>query len=110
MGDRTIEANGNVWFEDITNNIKAVIIMSTYTKSGFWRKTESGKKDEYIGLIYECQPILNAQASAKLLFSKSANDIKDLKNIPDLVKPICDIKGSWLHKLEIDGVKFWDID
>ena len=30
MGDRTIEANGNMWFEDITNNYKAIIIMSTY--------------------------------------------------------------------------------
>lgn len=65
MGDRTIEATGSITFEDITNNIKAVIIFSTYSKTGFWRKTESGKKDEFVGLIYHCQPILNLNASAK---------------------------------------------
>lgn len=53
MGERTIEAEGNMIFEDVTNNIKAVVIMNTYKRSGFWTVTEIGKKDEYIGLIYE---------------------------------------------------------
>lgn len=65
MGDRTIEATGSITFEDLTNNIKAVIVFSTYQKSGFWRKTESGKKDEFQGVIYHCQPIMNPAASAK---------------------------------------------
>ncbi len=52
MGDRTIEATGNIFFEDLTNNYKAVVIFSTYKKSGFFKKTQSGKKDEYVGLIY----------------------------------------------------------
>lgn len=30
MGDRTIETVGNVFFEDLTNNYKAVIILGTY--------------------------------------------------------------------------------
>jgi hypothetical protein len=79
MGDRTIEAHGSITFEDLTNNVKAVVIFSTYKQSGFFKKTESGKKDEYIGLIYQCQPILNPQNSAKLLYSKQASDISDLK-------------------------------
>lgn len=54
MGDRTIEADGSVTFEDLTNNRKAVILFSTYKKSGFWKKTESGKKDHFTGLIYQC--------------------------------------------------------
>lgn len=52
MGDRTIDADGNMVFEDLTNNFKAVIIFNTYSKSGFWTVTETGKKDEYIGLVY----------------------------------------------------------
>ena len=52
MGDRTIEADGNIFFEDITNNYKACIVFSTYKKKGFFKKTESGKKDEYVGMIY----------------------------------------------------------
>jgi hypothetical protein len=52
MGDRTIESSGNVYFEDLTNNYKAVIVLSTYKKSGIFKKSESGKRDEYIGTIY----------------------------------------------------------
>lgn len=57
VGDRTIEATGNLFFEDLTNSRKAVIIFNTYKVSGFFSKTETGKKDEYIGVIYDCDPI-----------------------------------------------------
>jgi hypothetical protein len=53
---------------------------------------------------------LNPAASIKTLYSKHAEDIKDLKNIKDFVKPICEISGSWLHSLNIGGKKYWDID
>lgn len=79
MGDRTIEATGHILFEDLTNNRKAVVIFSSYKKTGFFRKTESGKKDEYSGIIYQCQPILNPDATTKLLYGKNATDITDLK-------------------------------
>lgn len=49
MGERTIEADGSIVFEDLTNNWKAVIIFSTYKKSGFWTVVETGLKDEYVG-------------------------------------------------------------
>jgi hypothetical protein len=110
MGDRTIEATGNMFFEDLTNNYKAVILFSTYKKSGFFKKTVSGKKDEYIGVIYQCDPITDPVESAKNLYSKSAIEVKDLGKIKDLKKHICDIQGSWLRTLVIDGKKYWDID
>jgi hypothetical protein len=59
MGDRTIEAIGSIFFEDLTNNRKAAVIFSTYKKSGFWKKKESGRRDEYTGIIYKCEPIRN---------------------------------------------------
>lgn len=110
MGDRTLESHGSVTFEDITNNYKAVIIFSTYKKSGFWTKSESGKRDEYNGLIYKCEPILDHKATGKLLYSKNAAEVTDLTKLKDVVKPICDIKGSWLRSLLIGGKKYWDID
>lgn len=55
MGERTIEAVGNMIFEDLTNNVKAVIAFNTYKKTGWWTKTESGKKDEFNGIIYKTQ-------------------------------------------------------
>jgi len=55
MGERTIEAIGNMIFEDLTNNVKAVICFNTYKKTGWWTKTVSGKKDEFMGIIYKTQ-------------------------------------------------------
>lgn len=57
MSDRTVDAVGSIVFYDITNNVKATIVFNTYKKSGFWTVTESGKKDEYIGKIYKCEPV-----------------------------------------------------
>ena len=53
MGDRTIEACGNMIFEDLTNNVKAVVVFNTYKKSGYWNKTVTGKKDVFFGIIYK---------------------------------------------------------
>jgi hypothetical protein len=110
MGDRTIETTGHLIFEDLTNNRKAVIIFSTYKKTGFWRKTESGKKDEFTGMIYQCEPFKNPEATTKLIYGKNATEITELKQCKDMVKKICDIEGSWLKSLVIDGKKFWDIN
>lgn len=110
MGDRTIEASGSIVFEDLTNNVKAVVIFSTYTKTGFWTKTESGKRDEYRGIIYECEPIQNPEATAKLLYSKTAHEFSDLSKVKDIVKPICNIEGSWLKNLVIGEREYWNID
>lgn len=79
MGDRTIEAVGNVVVEDLTNNFKAVIIFSTYKKSGFFKKSVSGRKDEFVGLIYHCEPITDPQESAKNYYSKNAIEITEIK-------------------------------
>jgi hypothetical protein len=54
MGERTVEADGSMCFEDLTNDRKAVIIFSTYKKSGIFKKTESGSKDAFKGIIYKC--------------------------------------------------------
>ena len=109
VGDRTIEADGSVFFEDMTNNLRACIIFSTYKKSGFWKKVETGNKDEYAGIIYKCPDIKTSKDSTKALFSKSAEDVKDFKHLKDVEKHICDIKGSWLKSLIIDGKTYWDI-
>lgn len=109
MGDRTIEAEGSIIFEDITNNYKAVIVFSTYKKSGFFTTVETGQKDAYTGLIYQSSPS-TAEQSYNSIFSKNADNYYDLNSIKDIVKPICEIQGSFLKSLSIDGKKFWDID
>jgi hypothetical protein len=109
MGERTIEAEGNVVFEDVTNNRKAVIIFSTYKKSGFFTTVETGQKDEYQGMIYESTPIQREDHTSSL-FAKNTMAVTELSQLKDVVKPICDISGSWLKSLVIDGKAYWDID
>jgi hypothetical protein len=109
MGERTIEGDGSVVFEDLTNHRKAVIIYSTYKKSGFWKKTESGSKDEFRGMIYKCNPI-SPHVSYKNIYAKGSTSVKELKDLNDVVKPICDISGSWLKNLVIDGKEYWNIE
>jgi hypothetical protein len=110
MGDRTIEAAGNIFFEDLTNNVKAVVILSTYKKTGFFKKSESGRRDEFTGVIYHCKPIDDPEKSAKKLYGKHAIEISDISKIKDMVKPIGDIQGSFLRTMTICGKKYWDID
>ena len=45
MGDRSIESIGSISFEDLTNNRKAVLLMSTYKKTGWIKTSTSGHKD-----------------------------------------------------------------
>lgn len=108
MGERTIEAIGSVVFEDVTNNYKAVIQFSTYKKSGFWKKSETGKKDEFTGIIYKSKRM--ADKKLNNIYKESPDEIKDIKSIKDMEEQICEIQGSWLRNLIIDNQKFWDID
>jgi hypothetical protein len=86
MGDRTIETNGSVLFEDVTNNRKAVILMNTHKSSGFFSKKETGSKDEINGIIYDCAPIVSNDKSMKLNYGKEAKQFSDLKELKDVKK------------------------
>lgn len=110
MGERSIEANGNIVFEDLTNNLKAVVLLSTYQKTGFFKVTETGKRDEIKGVIYECEPCLNVQPYSRTLYAKSSLEINDLNKIKDNKKHVCDITGSWLRNLVIGDKVYWDIE
>lgn len=44
------------------------------------------------------------------MYSKNAIEITELSKIKDIVKPICELQGSWLRNLVIDGKKYWDIE
>jgi hypothetical protein len=64
MGERTIECIGNMIFEDLTNNVKAVLVFNTFKRSGWWWAiTESGRKDEFYGIIYETFDPIDDKAS-----------------------------------------------
>lgn len=51
-GERTVEAYKNMYFEDLTNNVKVVIAFSTHESKGLMKKKTKGCRDEFRGLIY----------------------------------------------------------
>jgi len=58
-GDRSIETIGSCTFEDLTNNRKAVLLMSTFKKAGYFSGSQSGSKDQFEGQIYDCSKPLS---------------------------------------------------
>ena len=53
MGDRLLEGVGSVVFQDIKNQLKAVLMVSTYKESGIFSKTITGSKSGLEGIIYK---------------------------------------------------------
>lgn len=105
MGERSIEAFGNILYEDVTNGLKALICCSTLKVSGYFSKTTTGSKDEITGIIYQSSqsPVKATEFGAKQTLPESIEKLKDVK------KNICKISGSWLKELSFDNKKYWDI-
>jgi hypothetical protein len=110
MGERTIETIGSCTFEDLTNNRKAVLLMSSFKKSGWIRQQSSGSKDSVEGLIYDSLPLSGDKKSVEKNYGKNVEFVTDLKRLKDVKQPICRVEGSWLRSLVIDGKKYWDSD
>lgn len=87
-GERTLNIDGNMIFEDEQNGLKAVIIF------------KHGRYDKYIGKMYRYDPSLKLQKKEPSKLS----EIKDLK------EEICEVNGSWLESLVIDDKEYWNID
>ena len=51
-GERTIETTGSQVFHDLTNGIRAVVILGTYKAASMFNKVESGSRTGIDGLIY----------------------------------------------------------
>ena len=51
-GERTVEAYKNMYFEDVTNNLKCIIAFSTLESKGLLKRKVKGRRDEFKGIIY----------------------------------------------------------
>jgi len=110
MGERTIESIGSTTFEDLTNNRKAVILMSTFKAAGWISGNSSGIRCELDGIIYNSQKLSGDAESIKKNYSNSLEFVKKLKDLKDVKKKICTISGNWLKNLVIDKMVYWDIN
>ena len=105
MGERSIEATGNILYEDAKNGLRALMCMSTLKVSGWVTKVTTGSKDEVTGIIYQSNenPMKPTGFGAKQVLPESVEKLKDVK------KQICKISGSWLKEILIDGKTYWNI-
>lgn len=54
-GDRTIDLVGSMVVEDLTNALRAVVVMGTFKRAGLFSKS-SGDKSEISGVVYKVRP------------------------------------------------------
>jgi len=103
MGDRTLNMDNTFIFTDLTFGYKCVIIFNPILKSGgmFSSHTYPERSDEFRGYIYH--PTKGVDTSG--IKYKKLSDIE-----LDMKKKICDVTGSWLDKIVIDGKVWWSVD
>ena len=101
MGIRAISLYGSITVEDLTNKGKAVVIMNTYEKSGFFKKKVQGSKDKLVGVIFNDPSISGDKESIQKNYSKNMEYIKDIKALGD-IDVIAEIEGGWLDNLKIN--------
>ena len=85
-GDRTIEGNGTVVFEDIGNNLKAVCILGTFEKTGFFGRGKTGNKTDFTGVMYQ----MNPKKITLTQFGKHQDLPTNLSKLPDLKTKVAD--------------------
>lgn len=97
-GDRLMILKGIGRIEDKSLKLRSVIFFDYGEKKGLITSQKTARKDWVEGLIY---------ASNGKPFNEQAKRISDLD---DVKTEVARIKGSWLEKLEINSVNYWDIN
>ena len=78
FGDRTIETIGSCTYEDITNKRRAVLLVNTFKKTGWFRQTSEGSKDNVEGIIYDATGIDDSKQSKNKNFGRDIEFVSDL--------------------------------
>lgn len=92
-GERTIECIGSQVFHDVTNGVKAVVILSTYKEEGMFNKTVKGSRSGLEGMIYRVKDDKNKLPK----FGRNMGLPESLKDVKDCKEKLCDISGSWME-------------
>jgi hypothetical protein len=106
IGERTIECVGSLVFNDVTNKIKAVVMVNNYKEGGFFGGAASGSKTGLEGVIYE----VAAKDNNTTKFGSKQNLPECLKDVKDIKKKLSSVSGSWINQIKFDDKVYWDID
>ena len=91
MGERTIETIGSCTFEDLSNNRKAVLLCSTFKKTGWITSSSTGSKDEITGIIYDSEELSGDKESLKKNYCKEIKFVEALSHLKDIKEEICEV-------------------
>jgi len=94
---------------DEANGLKGVIKYSADTKTGLTSYFTSSRNDVVRGSIYKYDKkkhlaVVNKQKD------KWFSMLKDLAEMPDSIKEIHKVEGSWLREIRCDGELLWSAD
>lgn len=107
IGERTIEIEGSLVWEDLRNKLRAVVVMSTFKAAGYFSGKKSGSKSSFTGAIYH----LKDAAVKPTVFGRTQSLPTDLSKLASEMKSkICDIEGNWLTHINVNKKQIWAID
>ena len=98
MGTRGALLKGIGRIEDLTLKLRSVTFYDYGEKKGIISTQKTVPKDWVEGIIY---------SPTGTAFNNTARRIADLD---DVKKELARLKGSWLDKVEINSVNYWDVD
>ncbi len=100
---------GDITFYDRANGLKATIIMDYSKKKGYWKKTRTGRADEFEGVIYKIDRTQFEKAGFHKKRIYEWEHPKSLAEIKDKGEEVSTITGSWLKEITFDSEQYWEL-
>ena len=109
MGSRGCQYSACAVAMDETNKVKGVIKYSADAKSGITSIFSKPRTDVVRGAIYKYDQQKHDAVVAKHK-DKWFPMLNDLANMPDSIKVINKLEGTWLREIRVDGQLLWSIN
>jgi hypothetical protein len=109
MGSRGLQYTAPIVVFDEKNEVKAVLKYSADVKTGLTSYFASSRSDVVRGAIFKYDKAKHNSVCQKYS-EKWFNMIKELGEMPDSIKVIHKVEGSWLREIRVDGELLWDLN
>lgn len=109
MGSRGLQYTAGAIVMDEVNGIKGVLKYSADTKTGLTSYFSSSRNDVVRGAIYKYDQKKHLAVVTKHK-DKWLAMLNDLAGMPDSVKLIHKVEGSWLREVRCDGELIWSVE
>lgn len=108
MGSRGLQYTSAIIVIDEANQLKAVLKYSADAKKGITAYFSSARTDVCRGNIYKYDKKKHDEVCAKHK-DKWLPMVNDLADMPDLVKALQKVEGTWLREIRVEGELLWTV-